>query len=308
MILDTIFNSLFGTSDSAPGLFGNPTSAWDQFKNGKTNIVNKDIAEQNLQFQRENLDYQKALQERIFDREDTSYQRTVNDMRQAGLNPLAMNGTNSAGEAIPTEALHNDFQMQDKGIGTVISDLIGMMNGMQNYQVGISFGKEQEAKAKSAEAQAMVDMSTALNKISQSDLDTKTKQGLYQDFLRNMNFNKDFNIFNGMDNNSRDTRIMQAMRSQNQEKRDFATSYMMNLQEFNGLKVGGLMNMFLNELGNNASSTSEKEKKERNEIINEQLKKEVSTWLNPKKMWEETKDYYSRNYKKYGWKTWKYND
>lgn len=76
------------------------------------NATNKAIADQNLAFQRENLDYQKALQQQIFEREDTSYQRTVDDMRAAGLSPLSMQSTNGAGEAIATEALHNDYQAQ----------------------------------------------------------------------------------------------------------------------------------------------------------------------------------------------------
>lgn len=75
-----------------------------------TNSTNMAIAQQNLQFQRENFDYQKALQQQIFQREDSSYQRTVNDMRQAGISPLAMNGTNGAGEAIATTALNNDYK------------------------------------------------------------------------------------------------------------------------------------------------------------------------------------------------------
>lgn len=35
------------------GLVTNPTGAWDNFKNGKTNDVNKEIAEENLAYQRE---------------------------------------------------------------------------------------------------------------------------------------------------------------------------------------------------------------------------------------------------------------
>lgn len=75
-----------------------------------TNDTNAAIAQQNLQFQRENLDYQKALQQQMFQREDSSYQRTVKDMRAAGLSPLAMNGTNGSGEAIATTALNNDYK------------------------------------------------------------------------------------------------------------------------------------------------------------------------------------------------------
>lgn len=76
------------------------------------NKTNKEIAEQNLNFEREKFDYDKALQQEIFQREDTANQRTVNDMRLAGLNPLNMQGTNGAGNVVATSAPHNDFQMQ----------------------------------------------------------------------------------------------------------------------------------------------------------------------------------------------------
>ena len=99
------------------GLFTNPTGAWDKFKNGNTNEVNKQIAEQNLAFQRENLDYNRALNEKIFERADTAHQREVQDMRAAGLNPLmSMGGAETGGSAAPTEAIHNDYQHQDMGI------------------------------------------------------------------------------------------------------------------------------------------------------------------------------------------------
>lgn len=78
----------------------------------ETNETNKGIAEQNLGFQRENLEYQKALQQDIFEREDTAYQRTKADMLAAGLNPLSMQSTNGAGEAIATSPLNNSFQAQ----------------------------------------------------------------------------------------------------------------------------------------------------------------------------------------------------
>lgn len=89
------------------GLFGSRDT-------DKTNQTNKDISNDNLAFQRENLEYQKALQEKVFQREDSAYQRTVQDMRAAGLSPLAMNGTNGAGEAIQTVAPQNTYQRQGK--------------------------------------------------------------------------------------------------------------------------------------------------------------------------------------------------
>lgn len=76
------------------------------------NKENREIADQNLQFEKEKFDYDKALQQEIFQREDTAYQRSVNDMRLAGLNPLNMQSANGAGEAIATTAPQNGYQAQ----------------------------------------------------------------------------------------------------------------------------------------------------------------------------------------------------
>lgn len=116
------------------GLLSNPTGAWDKFKNGNTNDVNYAIAQENLKYQRENLDYQKALQQKIFDREDSSYSRTVQDMRNAGISPLMMSGTNGAGEAIATSPLHNEFQMQDKGIAEVLGSVLSSASAVQEIK------------------------------------------------------------------------------------------------------------------------------------------------------------------------------
>lgn len=50
----------------------------------------------NYNQQSKQFEYQKELNKLQMQREDTQYQRTVNDMRQAGLSPLAMQGLNSS--------------------------------------------------------------------------------------------------------------------------------------------------------------------------------------------------------------------
>lgn len=67
--------------------------------------------EQNLAFQRDNLEYQKALQQKIFEREDTAYQRAVADAQKVGLNPMsiASSGGAEAGAIVPTTPLHSDI-------------------------------------------------------------------------------------------------------------------------------------------------------------------------------------------------------
>lgn len=90
----------------------------------KTNQTNKDIANQNLQFQNENLQYQKDLQKQIFAREDNAVQRRVDDLVAAGLSPtLAAGSAANAGQAIETQALHNDYSpktMPTYGLSSMI--------------------------------------------------------------------------------------------------------------------------------------------------------------------------------------------
>lgn len=158
-----------------------PATYWDYFRNGKaneynleqtkltnqanlqatsetnkanidiansTNAVNRDIAEQNLGFQRELQEYNKALQDRIFEREDTSYQRTANDMLSAGINPLSMNSTNGSGQVVSQTPLNNShveqqasasipaqferFQMQSAGLSDVLSSFASITQQAQS--------------------------------------------------------------------------------------------------------------------------------------------------------------------------------
>lgn len=191
------------------GLLTNPTGAWDKFKNGNTNEVNKEIAEQNLAFQRENLDYNRALNERIFERADTAHQREVADLRAAGLNPLiATAGAETAGSATPTEALHNDYKHQDMGTLSAFQSIGDLLNTLQNFQIGFDYGREQKAKADSATAQATVDKQTAMDKIFGSHLDWENKKLLFSDLNREEYYNSYFHINKGMSDEERMARIL----------------------------------------------------------------------------------------------------
>lgn len=83
------------------------------------NKAQKEMNEKNLSFQKENLDYQKHLQQQIFEREDTAHQREVKDLRSAGLNPLLSTGAGAgAGSVVPTEAMQTNYAPDYSGIAS----------------------------------------------------------------------------------------------------------------------------------------------------------------------------------------------
>ena len=109
------FLSALGSVASAalPGVSSLIDTLGNMRNTDRTNQTNKDIANQNLQFQNENLQYQKDLQKQIFAREDNAVQRRVDDLVAAGLSPtLAAGSAANAGQAIETQALHNDYSPQ----------------------------------------------------------------------------------------------------------------------------------------------------------------------------------------------------
>lgn len=79
--------------------------------------------------------YNRELQKTMFEREDNAYQRTKNDLENAGYSPLAINGVNDAGSivgnsnhdtsaSIPEMSSINPFQAQNLDFGQ-FADILG---------------------------------------------------------------------------------------------------------------------------------------------------------------------------------------
>ena len=122
------------------------TGAMNLGSNIVTNQFNERIAKQNLAFQKENLEYQKDLQQQIFNREDTAYQRKVNDLIAAGINPaVAATGSGSpAGSVVSTQAPHNDMKYQAPlfNLGSAI-DTLKSLKQIANIEEQTNVAKQQ---------------------------------------------------------------------------------------------------------------------------------------------------------------------
>lgn len=65
----------------------------------------------NLYTNKRDFDYQKALQQTIFEREDTAVQRRMNDLQAAGLNPNLAAGSAAGAGSVVSRSSTNDVNM-----------------------------------------------------------------------------------------------------------------------------------------------------------------------------------------------------
>lgn len=65
----------------------------------------------NLYTNKRDFDYQKALQQQIFEREDTAVQRRMADLKAAGLNPNLAAGSAAGAGAVVSRSTTNDVDM-----------------------------------------------------------------------------------------------------------------------------------------------------------------------------------------------------
>lgn len=86
-----------------------------------TNSANKQIAQENLEYQKEVQEYNKALQQEIFRREDNAIQRRALDLEKAGLSKtLAAGQGANAGEVVALNPLNNQHRPDYAGYSQAV--------------------------------------------------------------------------------------------------------------------------------------------------------------------------------------------
>lgn len=89
----------------------------------------KNISEKNLDLQKENIQYQKDLQQQVFSREDSSFQRARADLEKAGYNPNILSSGAGAGSVVSTQAP----QQSPYSAGGLVDALQHMSDPLQTY-------------------------------------------------------------------------------------------------------------------------------------------------------------------------------
>lgn len=143
------YNDMFGNGSG--NAFGLKTSD-GSFNWGMIPFVGAGWSnERNLQFQKEQQEYQRQLQNQIFGREDTATQRRMQDLMKAGLSPtLAAGSAASAGSVVNSQAPHGDD----------VSDSIAQVLSLIKMESDISTSQAQRELIKSQ--QNLTDISAAV--------------------------------------------------------------------------------------------------------------------------------------------------
>lgn len=120
----------FSDFDGDAGLFG---SGFGDFQDFWDDYTGRGIAEKNLKLQKAQFDYQKQLNDLQMMREDTAYQRKVNDITSAGFNPILATG----GSGSPSTALHAGPAPQMADTSGALRESVGQAFGILQGIAGL---------------------------------------------------------------------------------------------------------------------------------------------------------------------------
>lgn len=186
------------------GLLGVGSNILGNIFGFKSNERANNITEENNAYQRQAFERQQALAEHQQDwleqsqieswkREDTSYQRTKNDLVSAGYSPLAINGTNDAGSiassasqpSAPELQGINPFQLTNLGLGQ-LADIIGAAADREIKKETNEINEQHylsEEKQKNKDRELKREMFEETSNQNQQKIDNQAKQ-----FQENLDF------------------------------------------------------------------------------------------------------------------------
>jgi len=178
-------------------------AAGDLIGTASTAQSTMDINTQNLQFQREKLQYDKQLQQTMFDREDSAVQRRRADLEAAGLSPVLAAGSGaSAGPVVSTQAPQlgrvPDYGPAFKSAGRIGISALDMESAMlrnQQQAANVAATAAQTELVQQQAANAAIEgqyqtrsLEDRLDNVFQQakQSETKTKTDILQNMLKKM--------------------------------------------------------------------------------------------------------------------------
>lgn len=156
-----------------------------QKESDKNYQTQKEIAEKNLQFEQEKFQYDKDLQNTIFQREDNTIQRNAADLEAAGFNRvLAAGGTGSgAGSIVATNAPQQATPQKDysqtlsakisayQALGEMSRNLAEARNLSSQSKYNDELAREKKWQADQAQTKAEIEVESKMSQIEKRQHD-----------------------------------------------------------------------------------------------------------------------------------------